>query len=98
MIWLAVDPLSFSTATAAWHGKQLRLVSRETGIPIEARGIGLGLDFHDTYREWQSSSGAEEDGCVLVRLDRFVACRAKKMVPDCEAKLLQVLKILSRED
>ena len=39
----------------------------------------------------------DEDGCVLVRPDRFVAWRSTKMIPDCEGKLLSVLdKILFR--
>ena len=39
----------------------------------------------------------DEDGCVLVRPDRFVVWRSAKAVPDCEDKLLSVLnKILWR--
>jgi hypothetical protein len=61
----------------AWREAAVQ-ISNQTGIPIQARGIGFGLDFHDSCREWHMVNGVEEDGCVLVRPDRFVAWRAKK--------------------
>jgi 2-polyprenyl-6-methoxyphenol hydroxylase-like FAD-dependent oxidoreductase len=73
-------------------------VSQATGIPIKTYGIGFGLDYQDIYREWQERREVGEDGCILVRPDRFVAWRSMKMIPDCEGKLSQVLnRILSRE-
>lgn len=72
-------------------------IVKKTGIPIKAHGIGFGLEHHDVYRTWQDIRGVEEDGCVLVRPDRFIAWRSKTMAPDCEEKLSHVLdKILSR--
>jgi 2-polyprenyl-6-methoxyphenol hydroxylase-like FAD-dependent oxidoreductase len=73
-------------------------INKATGIPINVYGIGFGLDYHDVYRQWHSRREVDEDGCVLVRPDRFVAWRATKMAEDPEAKLMQVFnKILSRE-
>lgn len=74
-------------------------ISQSTGIPINSYGIGFGLDYHDVYREWYTRRQVEDDGCVLVRPDRFVAWRSAKMVPDCESKLSRVLdQILSRDE
>lgn len=73
-------------------------ITEETGIPIKAVGVGFGLDYHDVYRDWKIQRGVNEDGCVLVRPDRFVAWRCKNMVSGCQAKLSAVLnRVLSRE-
>lgn len=73
-------------------------VAITTGIPINVYGIGFGLDFIDINREWIDRRGVGEQGCVLVRPDRFVAWRAPGLVPDCEAKLASVFnQILFRD-
>ncbi|KFA67591.1 hypothetical protein S40285_08742 [Stachybotrys chlorohalonatus IBT 40285] len=73
-------------------------ISAQTGIPIKTWGIGFGLDYIDVHRQWRLVREVEENGCVLVRPDRYVAWRAQTIVPDCEGKLLEVLnKVLSRE-
>lgn len=83
---------------SAW-GHAARKISKVTGIPINVYGIGFGLDFVDVYRDWHAKRGVEEDGCVLIRPDRFVAWRSLTMVPDCERNLMNVLDhILCRED
>lgn len=80
----------------AWK-RATEAIREKTGIPIRAYGIGFGLDFYDVYGEWRERREVAEDGCVLVRPDRFTAWRAMQMVPECEEKLGQVLdKILSR--
>ena len=74
-------------------------VSTATGVPIATYGIGFGLDYHDVYRQWQERREIDEDGCILVRPDRFVAWRSMKMIADCEGKLSQVLRhVLSRQE
>ncbi len=42
------------------------------------------------YRERRRE--VEEDGCVLVRPDRFVAWRSMELADDCESKLKEVMK------
>ncbi|KAI1324934.1 FAD binding domain-containing protein [Xylariaceae sp. FL0255] len=66
-------------------------IGGETGIPIRAFGIGFGLQYHDVLRDWRSRRGVDEDGCVLVRPDRFVTWRAERVVGNCEEALRKVL-------
>ncbi|KAI1335284.1 FAD binding domain-containing protein [Xylariaceae sp. FL0016] len=77
-------------------------VATSTGIPIKTFGIGFGLDYVDVYREWCKIRGVDEDGCVLVRPDRFVAWRSSRVlgsIAECESRLLRVFdRILSRDD
>ncbi|KAI1129487.1 FAD binding domain-containing protein [Nemania abortiva] len=81
---------------AAWRDAAAN-ITKATGIPVNTYAIGLGLDYIDVYRDWYKSREVEEDGCVLVRPDRFVAWRSKTMASNCEDKLQQVFdKILSR--
>jgi hypothetical protein len=81
----------------AWR-KAAATIAKATGIPIKTYAIGISLDYIDVYRDWYKNRGVEEDGCVLVRPDRFVAWRSTNMVPDCEGKLQQVFNsILSRD-
>ncbi|KAI8622881.1 FAD binding domain-containing protein [Xylariaceae sp. FL1651] len=81
----------------AWR-KAAASIADATGIPIKTYGIGLGLDYVDVYRDWYKNREVGEEGCVLVRPDRFVAWRSANMIPDCEGKLQQVFhSILSRE-
>lgn len=80
----------------AWK-QATKNISAATGIPIKAYSIGLGLEWHDVYRQWSDVREVDEDGCILVRPDRFVAWRSMRMISDCERKLWEVLdKVLAR--
>lgn len=82
----------------AWR-EAAQNIQTNYGIPIVTYGIGQGLDYIDVHRDWFRKRGTEEDGCVLVRPDRFVAWRSVKMTDNCEAKLMQVFdQILSRHE
>jgi hypothetical protein len=69
----------------------MRMISERTGLPLKAYSIGFGLDYHDVNRDWHARREVNEDGCVLVRPDRFVAWRSMSMPEDCYSKLLSVL-------
>ncbi|KAF3765583.1 hypothetical protein M406DRAFT_36663 [Cryphonectria parasitica EP155] len=71
-------------------------VGKALGVEIKAYSIGWKQDWEDVYFDWARRREVEEDGCVLVRPDRFVAWRSKEMVTDTEAKLDKVMrKVLS---
>lgn len=67
-------------------------VERELGVEVRCYTIGWMQDYEDVYSDWAKRSEVEEDGCVLVRPDRFVAWRSMAMVQACEEKLLHVMK------
>jgi hypothetical protein len=69
-------------------------VARVLGIEIRAYSIGWGQDYEDVYFDWAQRREVCDDGCVLVRPDRFVAWRSKGKVANPEDKLLHVLKTI----
>lgn len=73
-------------------------ISEKLGVKIDCFLIGWNQDFEDVYFDWARIRETEEDGCMLVRPDRFVAWRSVGLPADCTAKLSQVMKsILSLE-
>jgi hypothetical protein len=67
------------------------------GIEICVYAIGWKQDYEDVYFDWAERRGVDEDGCVLVRPDRFVVWRAKRIIEQPLAKLLLVLqRVLGR--
>jgi hypothetical protein len=101
----------FSTIDLAGHGAFCLLtgiggdqwkvaaseVGKQLGLEIRSYSIGWLQDYEDVYFDWAKRREVKEDGCILIRPDRFVAWRSEKMIPDCEKKLMVVMKsILSR--
>ena len=96
----------FSTIDLAGHGTFCLLtgiggerwkdaaekVQQPLGIAINSYSIGWGQDYEDVYFDWAQRRGISENGCVLVRPDRFVAWRSEGMISSPEDKLLHVLK------
>ena len=79
-----------------WKGAA-RFVEKELGVEVRCYSLGWMQDYEDVYSDWAARREVDEDGCVLVRPDRFVAWRSMGMVQGCEEKLLQVMKhILGR--
>ena len=76
---------------SAWK-ESANNVGKEIGIDINAYSIGWGQDYEDVYFDWARRREIAEDGCVLVRPDRFVVWRSQSMIDDPKAKLLRVLK------
>jgi hypothetical protein len=74
-------------------------VSETLGVSIAAFSIGFRQDYEDVYYEWEHLREVEEDGCILVRPDRFIAWRSMEMVKEPREKLLQVMRtVLSLKD
>jgi hypothetical protein len=101
----------FSTIDLAGHGAFCLLtgiggdqwkvaasqVGRQLGVEIRPYSIGWLQDYEDVYFDWAKRREIQEDGCILVRPDRFVAWRSDKLLGDCEKKLMAVIRsILSR--
>lgn len=67
-------------------------VSKALGVGIKVYSIGWKQDFEDVYFDWARRREVEENGCVLVRPDRFVAWRSKDMIPSADIKLDSVMR------
>ncbi|KAH6721692.1 FAD binding domain-containing protein [Leptodontidium sp. MPI-SDFR-AT-0119] len=76
---------------AAWKESASK-VAKELGVDINAYSIGWGQDYEDVYFDWARRREIAEDGCVLVRPDRFVAWRSQGIITNPEEKLRNVLK------
>lgn len=77
-------------------GEAWRLAAREVGeafgITISMYSVGYGLEYEAVYNDWYRLRDVEEDGCVLVRPDNFVAWRSMNLVADIRAVLEKVFR------
>lgn len=79
-----------------WN-KAASKISQALNIEIRTFSIGWKQDFEDVYFDWARRREIDENGCILVRPDRFVAWRSKTMIPNPDEKLLNVVRsVLSR--
>lgn len=69
-----------------------RAVSEELGVEVRCYSIGWRQDWEDVYADWARRREVNEDGCVLVRPDRYVAWRSVGMIGDPVEKLVKVMK------
>lgn len=105
-VWLntAIPSKPMSTIDLAGHGQftlftgiggeAWKQAAAKLSVPIKAYSIGFRQDWEDPYFEWDRLNGIDEDGCILVRPDRYVAWRTPSViggVDACEAKLKEVL-------
>ncbi|KAK4161037.1 phenol 2-monooxygenase [Cladorrhinum sp. PSN259] len=106
--WLntRIPDKQFSTHDLAGHGKfclftgpggqawkeAAEQIAQAVGVPIKAYSIGWKEDYEEVYFDWTNRREVEEDGCVLVRPDRFVAWRSKSMIENPKEKLEKVMK------
>lgn len=51
-------------------------VSEETGIEVKVAQVGLRQEYDDPFGEWAAVREVPDEGCVLVRPDRYVAWRS----------------------
>jgi hypothetical protein len=73
-----------------WHEAALA-VKTKMNVEIKVVGVGYGLEWEDVYLDWAEKCGIEEDGCVLVRPDFFVAWRAQESGNEAE-RLVKVMR------
>ncbi|KAL3426597.1 2,4-dichlorophenol 6-monooxygenase [Phlyctema vagabunda] len=74
----------------AWMGAA-KEVSKELGIEVRAYSIGWQQDYEDVYFDWARRREIKENGCLLIRPDRFVAWRSFSMISEPKQRLLEVL-------
>jgi 2,4-dichlorophenol 6-monooxygenase len=73
-------------------------IAKKTNVPLVARVIGPGADAEDVYGDWARLSETDEDGCLLVRPDQYVAFRAANAASDATRILEHALsQILGRQ-
>ncbi|WP_290057556.1 FAD-dependent monooxygenase [Amycolatopsis solani] len=66
-------------------------VGAELGLDLRAVRIG-DPGTRDAYGDWSRLSGIDEDGCLLVRPDGYVAWRQATAAPDAAKALLSALR------
>ena len=71
--------------------KAAEVVHSRLGVKVKVVGIGIGLEWEDVYLEWEEKVCVDEDGCVLVRPDLFVAWRSQSSENESE-RLLEVMR------
>jgi len=75
----------------AWLTAAAR-IKEALGVDVACYAVGYGLQYEAVYNDWYRLREVNEDGCVLVRPDNFVAWRSQKIVDDCSATLEKVLR------
>ncbi|MBW4706338.1 FAD-dependent monooxygenase [Roseobacter sp. YSTF-M11] len=80
----------------AWLAAVEQIAASED-LPLQGFAIGIGQTYQDPYGDWQRQREIDEDGCVLVRPDGYVAWRQKSLSDAPETALRTVLQlVLSR--
>ncbi|KAK2595121.1 hypothetical protein QQS21_007147 [Conoideocrella luteorostrata] len=69
-----------------------KVVSESLDVQIRCYSIGWKQNYEDVYFDWARRREVDENGCVLVRPDRFVAWRCISMPEDCVSKLKVVVE------
>lgn len=69
-----------------------RKVEQLMKIKVAVYSVGYGLEYEAVYNDWYRLREVEEDGCVLVRPDNFIAWRSQGLVADPGAILERVFK------
>lgn len=67
------------------------------GLRINVFSLGYGQEWEDVYYDWSRVRDVDDAGAVLVRPDRFIAWRSRRMLSSeeaCEEKLLKVMQSL----
>ena len=66
-------------------------VAAAYGLAVDVVSIGpAGCDAQDIYADWYRQSEVDEDGCVVVRPDMYVAWRSRQAVANASDVLVGV--------
>jgi 2,4-dichlorophenol 6-monooxygenase len=66
-------------------------LSSELGVPIKIARVGLRQEFDDLEGEWTKIRDVSDQGCLLVRPDRFIAWRSIDLPRNPVAALRQTM-------
>jgi 2,4-dichlorophenol 6-monooxygenase len=80
-----------SISGEAWREAAVQ-VTRETGVAIDPVTVGLGQTNNDVLGAWTRTREMADEGCLLVRPDRFVAWRSPGRVTDPAGELGRVMR------
>lgn len=75
----------------AWR-TAAKSVAQDLRIDIGVFGVGYGLEYEAVYNDWYRLREVEEDGCLVVRPDNFIAWRSNAVVDDCRTALQTVFR------
>ncbi|HET6543083.1 MAG TPA: FAD-dependent monooxygenase [Chryseolinea sp.] len=107
-VWLGKDNQKISTLDLCGHGKFILLtgiggeawieavkeVGKSLDIRIDTIKIGPGCDYTDLYGAWADEKETEDDGCLLIRPDLYVAWRQQSIQPNAGKLLLQAMRTI----
>ena len=107
-VWLGKDNQKVSTLDLCGHGKFILLtgiggeewieaakeVGKSLDIRIDTIKIGPGCDYTDLYGAWADEKGTEDNGCLLIRPDLYVAWRQQNIQPNAGKLLLQAMRTI----
>ncbi len=80
----------------AWH-EAAATVSSSLGVTIKPVSLGLGQRHNDVLGQWTQTREMSDNGCLLIRPDRFVAWRRQNLVKDpVEALTSAMRRILQK--
>ena len=107
-VWLGKDNQKVSTLDLCGHGKFILLtgiggeawieaakeVGKSLDIRIDTIKIGPGCDYTDLYGAWADEKETEDNGCLLIRPDLYVAWRQQSIQPNAGKLLLQAMRTI----
>ena len=107
-VWLGKDNQKVSTLDLCGHGKFMLLtgiggeawieaakeVGKSLDIRIDTIKIGPGCDYTDLYGAWADEKETEDNGCLLIRPDLYVAWRQQSIQPNAGKLLLQAMRTI----
>lgn len=107
-VWLGKDNKKISTLDLSGHGKftlftgiggeawieAAKEVSKSLDIPIDTVKVGPGCDYTDLYGAWADEKETEDNGCLLIRPDLYVAWRQQSIQANASKLLQQAMRTI----
>ena len=75
------------------YGKNKNFIVK-LDLQLDAIKIGPGCDYTDLYGVWADGKETEDNGCLLIRPDLYVAWRQQSVQPNAGKLLLQAMRTI----